>query len=326
MSWCAVLRTRRARTVVNIEGIVPELATRFAIISPDTFWVGQTVQNGSHCVQEVCYLANFMLWKKQKKSSYLWLHPEICQCTYSKSSVLLEYQICITTSTVPLDFDIHAFDKAGYCDQPAKVTSLQRNTWHNLQHTISALFPIWDRVDKYGQQLEFQCLSLLARETVKAVPLGNSICSGGSLLVLLPFQHNISCWLKVFWEEARIIWIYKVLIDLYCGQWVALHSSPNWSKQYSWLVPTDQLNILGHKLIPLGMRVGFRDFRADKTFITCWSGSRVWVQVWAPAGHLAITPKKAIPQDNQRFWLQNKWPSSWGSSPALLGLFKLAST
>ena len=37
----------------------------------------------------------------------------------------------------------------------------------------------------------------------------------------------------------------------------------------------------------------FRNFRADKTFTTPWSGSRVqvWAQVWALVGHLAITPK-----------------------------------
>ena len=37
----------------------------------------------------------------------------------------------------------------------------------------------------------------------------------------------------------------------------------------------------------------FWDFGADKTFTTCWSGGRVyvWVQVWAPAGHLAIIPE-----------------------------------
>ena len=38
-----------------------------------------------------------------------------------------------------------------------------------------------------------------------------------------------------------------------------------------------------------------RDFRADQSFISCWSllGDRdqVWVQVQAPAGHLAISPE-----------------------------------
>ena len=29
---------------------------------------------------------------------------------------------------------------------------------------------------------------------------------------------------------------------------------------------------------------------------------------------------KAIPEDNQRFWLQNQWTSSWGRAPAQLGL------
>ena len=31
---------------------------------------------------------------------------------------------------------------------------------------------------------------------------------------------------------------------------------------------------------------------------------------WLPAGHFP----KTIPLDNQRFWLQSQWPSSWGSS------------
>ena len=37
----------------------------------------------------------------------------------------------------------------------------------------------------------------------------------------------------------------------------------------------------------------FWGFEADKTFTISWSGCRVqvWAQVWAPAGHLAITPK-----------------------------------
>ena len=37
------------------------------------------------------------------------------------------------------------------------------------------------------------------------------------------------------------------------------------------------------------------DFRGYKTFTTCWSGYQVqvWVQVWAPAGHLAISQKIA---------------------------------
>ena len=37
----------------------------------------------------------------------------------------------------------------------------------------------------------------------------------------------------------------------------------------------------------------FWEFGADKTLTTLWSGDRVqvWVKVWAPAGHLAITPE-----------------------------------
>ena len=57
----------------------------------------------------------------------------------------------------------------------------------------------------------------------------------------------------------------------------------------------------------------FRDFRAEKTSTTCWSGCRVqeWVQVWAPSSCLAITPK-ASPVGNQRFWLQFRCLSPWG--------------
>ena len=69
------------------------------------------------------------------------------------------------------------------------------------------------------------------------------------------------------------------------------------------------------------------DFGGYKTFRTCWSGStvQVWVQVWAPAIHLAISPK-AVPEGNPRFSGKNQRPSSWGSSLALLVLVRLAST
>ena len=69
------------------------------------------------------------------------------------------------------------------------------------------------------------------------------------------------------------------------------------------------------------------DFGGYKTFTTRWSGGRVqvWVQVWAPACHLAISPK-AVPEGNRRFKGQNQRPSSWGSSPALLGRVRWAST
>ena len=33
---------------------------------------------------------------------------------------------------------------------------------------------------------------------------------------------------------------------------------------------------------------------------------------------------KAIPENNQRYWLQNQWQSSWGSAPPQLGLVGLA--
>ena len=69
------------------------------------------------------------------------------------------------------------------------------------------------------------------------------------------------------------------------------------------------------------------DFRGYKTFKTRWSGGRVqvWVQVWAPAGHLAISPK-AVPEGNRRFRGQNQRPSSLGRSPALLARVGRAST
>ena len=71
---------------------------------------------------------------------------------------------------------------------------------------------------------------------------------------------------------------------------------------------------------PHSLRCGFG---GDKTFATPWSGGRVqvWVQVWAPAGHLAISPK-AVPWGRG----QNQRPSSWGRSQALLGRVGRAST
>ena len=69
------------------------------------------------------------------------------------------------------------------------------------------------------------------------------------------------------------------------------------------------------------------DFGGYKSFTTRWLGCRVqvWVQVWAPAGILAISPK-AVPEGNRRFRGQNQRPSSWGSSPALLARVGRAST
>ena len=66
------------------------------------------------------------------------------------------------------------------------------------------------------------------------------------------------------------------------------------------------------------------DFGGDQTFSTRWLGGRVqvWVQVWSPAGHLAISLKAG----NRRFRGQSQLPSSWGSSQALLGRVWLAST
>ena len=63
--------------------------------------------------------------------------------------------------------------------------------------------------------------------------------------------------------------------------------------------------------------------RGYKTFTTRWSCGRVqvWVQVWAAAGHHAIS-LKAVPEGNQRFRGQNQLPSSWGCSPALLALVR----
>ena len=68
----------------------------------------------------------------------------------------------------------------------------------------------------------------------------------------------------------------------------------------------------------------YYNFRA---FTTRWSGGRVqvWVQVWAPAGHQAIT-SKVVPADNQRYRGKYQRPSSLGSSVALLGLIGRAST
>ena len=69
------------------------------------------------------------------------------------------------------------------------------------------------------------------------------------------------------------------------------------------------------------------DFGGYKTFTTRWSGGtvQVWVQVWAPASDLAISPK-AVPESNWRFRGQNQRSSSWGRSPALLAWVGRAST
>ena len=73
----------------------------------------------------------------------------------------------------------------------------------------------------------------------------------------------------------------------------------------------------------------FWDFWADKSFTTCWSGCRVqgWVQVQAPACHLAITPEGCSRRQLKVYWFrgQNQWLSSWGRAPALLALVRLAS-
>ena len=77
------------------------------------------------------------------------------------------------------------------------------------------------------------------------------------------------------------------------------------------------------------------DFGGYKTFTTRWSGGtvQVWVQVRAPAGHLAISSKP-----NRRLFQkvieglegivsgQNQQPSSLGRSPALLARVGRAST
>ena len=62
------------------------------------------------------------------------------------------------------------------------------------------------------------------------------------------------------------------------------------------------------------------DFGGFETFTTRWSGGRVqvWVQVWAAASHLQISPK-AVPEGNRRFREQNQQPSSWGRLLARVG-------
>ena len=50
-----------------------------------------------------------------------------------------------------------------------------------------------------------------------------------------------------------------------------------------------------------------------------------WVQVWAPACNLAISPK-AVPEGNWKFRGQEQWPSWWGSSAALLVWVRCSST
>ena len=67
----------------------------------------------------------------------------------------------------------------------------------------------------------------------------------------------------------------------------------------------------------------FRDFGANKNVTTCWSGGRVqvWIQVWALASQLAITPEDYSRRQSKvlNFWLLNEWPTSLGSTLAQLG-------
>ena len=128
------------------------------------------------------------------------------------------------------------------------------------------------------------------------------------------------------WVFNREEWpcIFRALVSLVDEGWYRLtlsHSSPHWVLNFSvWNGP--KKNSIPHNLL--------RDFGADKTSTTCWSGGRVqvWVQIRAPAGHLAITPEGYSRRQlvlRVKFWLQNQWPSSWGRAPAQLGRVGLAS-
>ena len=65
-------------------------------------------------------------------------------------------------------------------------------------------------------------------------------------------------------------------------------------------------------------------FLGDTTFTARRQSSRLSPSL-SPASHLAIFPM-TIPEGNQRFREHNQRPSSWGSSPALLGRVGQAST
>ena len=53
---------------------------------------------------------------------------------------------------------------------------------------------------------------------------------------------------------------------------------------------------------------------------------QVWVQVQAPASHLAITPESHSRRQWKVLIAKNQWASYLGSAPAQLGLVRLAST
>ena len=92
------------------------------------------------------------------------------------------------------------------------------------------------------------------------------------------------------------------------------HCLPQQHLQWTW---TSEIIQAPHYL--------FRDIWAVKIFTTRWSDSslpagriRVWVQVWAPAGHLAITP-----EGHSR---GNQWPALWAALQHRLNGSKLGLT
>ena len=75
---------------------------------------------------------------------------------------------------------------------------------------------------------------------------------------------------------------------------IAIFDFLYWNKEWCWKPLSACLNF-STSAYPKRIQIphsSFRDFRADKTLTTRWSGARlqVWVQVWVPACHLAITP------------------------------------
>ena len=70
----------------------------------------------------------------------------------------------------------------------------------------------------------------------------------------------------------------------------------------------------------------FRDSGADKIFTTSQAAEFKFESKFKPQPVIRQSIQKAIPECNQRFWQQNRWPSSWGSPPAHLGQVRWGST
>ena len=113
---------------------------------------------------------------------------------------------------------------------------------------------------------------------------------------------SLKCNVNSLFRKWSLTW--KIIVIM-----VSAGNEP-WKSYFSWLI-FGISNGLKRIQTPHSLCC---DFGGYKTSTTRWSGGRVqvWVQVWAPACHLAIS-LKGVPEDDRRFRGQNQLPSPWGA-------------